>query len=270
MRRRGSYQAICHPRGITPPWLTSLRTFRRFIMGVAPPGPFPRRVRGALPRRAPREADACVHVTARESCAAWAAASHGYRRASGFAFRLELWRTVDLSAGCDVGPAVRCCFFLNRSFLCRDFVQRCRTDAGILAVRSAVSVLRLGFAQQLGMRLAFQIEDLLRFPQPCEYPAALYLLLLLPMNYVSGPYLADPYSFHRNSLRIPADPAPQPCVPSPQNCGTLVRHWKFRGAAPASVSLLSECAQLRRLVLPPSRCTRSGATRSSSAPAFFG
>src|SRR5271163_788782 len=124
MRRRGSYQAICHPRGITPPWLTSLRTFRRFIMGVAPPGPFPRRVRVAPLHRVPREANACVHVTARESFAAWVAASQRFRRASGFAFRSDRRCAVEFGTARSDEFVLWFCFSLNRSFLGRDFVLR--------------------------------------------------------------------------------------------------------------------------------------------------
>src|SRR5271156_1373763 len=191
MRRRGSYHAICHPRGITPPWLTSLRTFRRFIMGVAPPGPFPRRARAAPPHRVPREAAVCVHVTARESFAAWVAASHHFRQASRFAFRLAHSRAADFRADRGDRFVLWCCFSPNRSFSGRDSARRYETAAGIRDVRSAGFLLRVGYDQQLGRRVAVQIEDLRRFPQPCEYLAALYLLFLLRMNYLSGPQSGD-------------------------------------------------------------------------------
>src|SRR5271155_1754595 len=268
MRRRGSYQAICHPRGITPPWLTSLRTVRRFIMGGAPPGPFPRRVRAAPPRRVLREANACVHVTARESFAAWVAASQRFRRAPGFAFRLDCRSAVEFGAARSDEFVLWCCFSLNRSFSGRDFVRRCETAAEILVVRSAELFLWLGFDDRLGRYVAFQMEDARRFPQRCEYLVALYLLFLLLMDYLSGPQSADPHSFHADSLRSVAGPAPQLCVPSPQTCGPFVRHLHFQVVHPAGVSSLSECVQLRRLVRILSRCMRSGATSSSNAPAF--
>src|SRR5271165_1280181 len=114
-------------------------------MVVAPPGPFPQRVRAAPPRRVPRVANACVHVTARESVVAWLAASHSFPRTSGFAFRLGRRVAAGLRADRDCSHSKLFWFFLNRSFSGRDFVPRCETDAEIHAVRSA------GFHPRLGL-----------------------------------------------------------------------------------------------------------------------
>src|SRR5271163_473849 len=146
MRRRGSYQAICHPRGITPPWLTSLRSFKRFIMGVAPPDPFPRRVRGAPPRRAPRGANACARVAAREKFAEWVPVLVGLRRASGIAFRFDGWFVVGFRGGRDCGFATWEWFFLNRSFSGRDIAGHYGTVAGIRVFRSTEFLPRNEFA----------------------------------------------------------------------------------------------------------------------------
>src|SRR5271168_1078787 len=54
MRRRGSYHAICQPRGTIPPWLTSLRNFISTLMNGEPRVRCPRRVRDAPLLRAPR------------------------------------------------------------------------------------------------------------------------------------------------------------------------------------------------------------------------
>src|SRR5277367_3820339 len=113
-------------------------------MGVAPPGPFPRQVRVALLRRAPREANACVHVAAKEKCVAWVAASAGTRRASDCAFQLDSGRSDNFCAHCRSGFAWWSWFFLNRSFSGHVFAVRCETAAGIRAVHSFGFLLRLG------------------------------------------------------------------------------------------------------------------------------
>ena len=191
-------------------------------MGVAPPGPFQRRVRAAPPHRAPRGANACVHVTARESFAAWLAAFHNFRRASGFVFRLDRLRGVDFLAVRSDVFVLQGCFSLNRSFSGRDSVLPCETAARMHAVRSNGFLPRLDFDQQTGMPLPCQIEGALGFPQLCEYPAALYLLFLLLMNYLSRPQSSYLHGLYCNSLRGSADPAPQLCVRSPQICGLAV------------------------------------------------
>jgi hypothetical protein len=72
------------------------------------------------------------------------AASHGFRRASDFALRLDLWCAVDFHADRKGAFSVRCCFFLNGGFSGRDSAQHCEI-AGIRVVRSAVFPVWLGF-----------------------------------------------------------------------------------------------------------------------------
>src|SRR5271155_4159677 len=239
-------------------------------MGVAPPGPFPRQVRVALLRRAPRGANACVHVAAKEKFVAWVAASAGTRRASDCAFQLDLRCADNFRAHCSSGFAWRCWFFLNRSFSGRVFAVLCETASGIRVVRSFGFCLRLGLDESFGLPVTCPMEAFLQFPQPCEFHPALFLLFFLQMNYLSAPQFVPLYGFQGESLRNFADLPPQLCVPSPQLCGPCGHPPDCQGALLAGASSPSKSARSRRPALLRWLCRRSAATSSSNVRVFAG
>src|SRR5271156_5730748 len=77
MRRRGSYHAICQPRGTIPPWLTSLRNFVSTLMNGEPQVRCPLRVRDAPLLRAPRGSIGAA-IALRENI--WLAAENAVRQ----------------------------------------------------------------------------------------------------------------------------------------------------------------------------------------------
>src|SRR4029077_19173657 len=89
IRRRGSYQAICQPRGTIPPRPTSLRNLLNIFISVLPLGQCPPRVHAAALRPVRLEAVSGVHAFRSSSFVVVHAATTGRHLWVGFLFHLN-------------------------------------------------------------------------------------------------------------------------------------------------------------------------------------
>src|ERR1700722_16337565 len=173
-------------------------------MGVVPPDRFPRLVRAAPLHRAQRESAACARACPRKTFAAGMAPHLHVAPADGFVCGIvfDSFLGVNRRRMYLVPAACRFVFELTRSFyeLCFDLFFPC------LPALPGAAYFHLS-----PLLLTFPL-----FPQPHEFRVFLFLLFLLPMNYLSRSQPTDTNCFAPHSLRISAGRPPQLCVRLPQ------------------------------------------------------